>query len=255
LGDFSVLGIRNFITLKEKMSRYISGLGNFMKSEEFKKIPIELQESVYKYLQKSRKLRKQQSDLTKLETEYNQKINKLKGTILEVKGDITEFHNQIENLPDGISFSKCYVNIDKKSKSVLVQIEFCGVKKKFSVGSNWNEVNSLFKKIDKNKFSTINSKNYKIKIPELIKFELNKLLLSHDLQTYEDSMKIKWDNKLKRFIYTFREGIDMGKKIRGIRNLQDGNNYQTDIRILKSNRIDTSMDSNPLPIFQRGTRH
>jgi hypothetical protein len=237
------------------MSRYIPGLGNFMKSEDFKSIPIELQDSVYKYLQKSRKLKKHQSDLTKLELEYNEKINKLKGTILEVKGDITKFHNQIENLPDGISFSKCYVNIDKKSKSVLVQLEFCGEKKKFSVGSNWKEVNSLFKKVDKNQYSIINSKNYKIKIPELLKLPLNKLLLSHDLQTFKDCMKIKWDNKLKKFTYTYNEGIDMGKNIRRIKNLEDGKNHQTDRKILKSNRLDTSMDENPIPIFQKGTRY
>ncbi len=236
------------------MSRYILGLGNFMKSEDFNKIPKELQESVYKYLQKSRKLRKHQSDLTKLELEYNQKINNLKETILEVKGDITKFHNQIENLPKGISFSKCYVNIDKKSKSILVQIEFCGNKKKFSVGSTWKEVNSLFKKVDKKQYSPINSKNYKIKIPELLKSPINNLLLSHDIETFNDSVKIKWDNKSKRFVYTFREGIDLGKKVRSIKNLKDGKNQSTDPRILKSNRIDTSMDENPLPIFQKGTR-
>jgi hypothetical protein len=68
-------------------------------------------------------------------------------------------------------------------------------------------------------------------------------------------MKIKWDNKLKKFIYTYNEGIDMGKNIRRIKNLEDGKNHQTDRKILKSNRLDTSMDENPIPIFQKGTRY
>jgi hypothetical protein len=231
------------------MAKRIEGLGEKMKErDKFEKLPNEIKTSVYKFLTANRKIRRLNRLADNLKMEFKKELKKiedLKNVQLKIENE--NFKN-IKNLPyNYYTITQLYVNKEKNKKSYIVDMIWCGVRKKFSLGTNLKEIQNICKKYNKELKTEITDKNYKNIIIESIKYSLNDFLLKNGTEKYKQQ-SIQFDkNKMKFKYLKDTVYIDISKTSKKRNKLKEGMNTDTPIKVKKANYLNSKTKYYPIP--------
>jgi hypothetical protein len=231
------------------MAKRIEGLGEKMKErDKFEKLPNEIKTSVYKFLTANRKIRRLNRLADNLKKEFKvelKKIEDLKNIQLKIENE--NFKN-IKNLPfNYYTISQLYVNKEKNKKSYIVDMIWCGIRKKFSLGTNLKEIQNICRKYNKELKTEITDKNYKNIIIESIKLSLNEFLLKNGTEKF-NKQSIRFDKNKMRFKYVKETAyVDITKSSTKRTKLKEGTNADTPLKAKKANYNDTKTKYWPIP--------
>ena len=124
---------------------------------------------------------------------------------------------------------------------------WCGVRKKFSLGTNLKEIQNICKKYNKELKTEITDKNYKNIIIESIKYSLNDFLLKNGTEKYKQQ-SIQFDkNKMKFKYLKDTVYIDISKTSKKRNKLKEGMNTDTPIKVKKANYLNSKTKYYPIP--------
>lgn len=231
------------------MAKRIEGLGEKMKErDKFEKLPNEIKTSVYKFLTANRKIRRLNRIADNLKMEFKKELKK----IIDLKNDQLKIENEnfknIKNLPyNYYTISQLYVNKEKNKKSYIVDMIWCDVRKKFSLGTNLKEIQNICRKYNKELRTEITDKNYKNIIIESIKHSLNDFLLKNGTEKF-NKQSIQFDKNKMRFKYVKETAyVDISKSSKKRNKLIEGMNADTPLKAKKANYNDTKTKHYPKP--------
>jgi hypothetical protein len=231
------------------MAKRIEGLGEKMKErEKFEKLPNEIKTSVYKFLTANRKIRRLNRLADNLKIEFKKELNKIEDLKkVQLKIENENFKN-IKNLPHNyFTISQLYVNKEKNKKSYIVDMIWCGERRKFSLGTNLKEIQNICRKYNKELRTEISDRNYKNIIIESIKYPLNEFLLKNGTKKYTEQ-SIQFDKSKMKFKYEKGTAyVDITKSSNKRTKLKEGMNATTPTKMKKANYNDSKNKRWPIP--------
>jgi hypothetical protein len=231
------------------MPKRIEGLGEKMKErDKFEKLPNEIKTSVYKFLTANRKIRRLNRLADNLKMEFKKELKKIE----DLKKDQLKIENEnfknIKNLPHNYyTISQLYVNKEKNKKSYIVDMIWCGERKKFSLGTNLKVIQNICRKYNKELTTEITDRNYKNIIIESIKCPLNEFLLKNGTKKYTEQ-SIQFDKSKMKFKYEKETAyVDISKLSKKRNKLIEGINADTPLKAKKANYFNTKTKHYPIP--------
>ena len=142
------------------MKRYIDGLGNVMKDQQrFFSFPKEIQKAVYGYLKLHRKKRRLEKKKKELITNFNKEKKLIEKEIKSLTRDETKNFKIIRDLPKDYQLINIYVEPDRNS--YRLDIHFCGLRKKCSLGTDLNKIQKACEGFIPNLNKQITKTNYR----------------------------------------------------------------------------------------------
>jgi hypothetical protein len=184
-------------------TRYVDNLGELMKDQKtFVSLPSEMKKAVYTFLTANRKIRVRKKRLSNLIEEHKNAIKTLNTELKKLSIDETENYNIIKHLPKGTSVSNVYVESDK-GKYIRLDIHWCGIRKKCSLGKDLNEISNICTVLNSKFKQKVTLTNYKNIINTSFGYKLNDFLLKNGFEKFRDSKKLKWNPKSYEFEYQF----------------------------------------------------
>jgi len=231
------------------MAKRIEGLGEKMKErDKFEKLPNEIKTSVYKFLTANRKIRRLNRLADNLKMEFKNELKKIEDLKKEQLKIENENFKNIKNLPyNYYTISQLYVNKEKNKKSYIVDMIWCDVRKKFSLGTNLKEIQNICRKYNKELKTEITDRNYKNIIIESIKYPLNEFLLKNGAKKYTEQ-SIQFDKSKMKFKYEKGTAyVDITKSSKKRYKLIEGMNAETPLKLKKANYNDAKTKYYPKP--------
>ncbi len=189
-------------------TRYVENLGEVMKDQKaFLALPNEMKKAVYSFLTANRKIRVRIKKLNTLIEEHQKAIKALNTELKKLSIDETENYNIIKHLPKGTSVSNVYVESDK-GKYIRLDIHWCGIRKKCSLGKNLNEINNICKELNPKFNKKISLTNYKNIVSTSFAIKLNNFLIENGYENFRDSKRLKWNLETSEFQYEYSKDKD-----------------------------------------------
>ena len=189
-------------------TRYVENLGEVMKDQKaFLALPNEMKNAVYSFLTANRKIRVRKKRLSNLIEEHKKAIKTLTNELKKLSVDETENYNIIKHLPKGTSVSNVYVESDK-GKYIRLDIHWCGIRKKCSLGKDLNEINNICKELNPKFNKKISLSNYKNIVNTAFALKLNDFLIEKGYENFRDSKRLKWNLEISKFQYEFSKDKD-----------------------------------------------
>lgn len=189
-------------------TRYVENLGEVMKDQKaFIGLPYEMKKAVYTFLTANRKIRVRKKRISSLIEEHTKAIKTLKSELKKLSIVETENYNIIKHLPKGTSVSNLYVESDK-GKYIRIDIHWCGIRKKCSLGKDLNEISKICTILNPKLKQKVTLTNYKNIINTSFGFKLNDFLLENGFEKFRDSKRLKWNTKSYEFEYEFSKEED-----------------------------------------------
>jgi hypothetical protein len=189
-------------------TRYVENLGEVMKDQKaFLALPTEMKKAVYSFLTANRKIRVRKKRLDTLIKEHKEAIKALNKELKNLSIAETENYNIIKHLPKGTSLSNVYVESDK-GKYIRLDIQWCGIRKKCSLGKDLSEINKICKDLNPKFNQKISLSNYKNIVNTSFAIKLNDFLVENGYESFRDSKRLKWNRENSEFQYEFSKDKD-----------------------------------------------
>ncbi len=189
-------------------TRYVENLGEVMKDQKaFIALPFEMKKAVYTFLTANRKIRVRKKRISSLIEEHTKAIKTLNSELKKLSIVETENYNIIKHLPKGTSVSNLYVESDK-GKYIRIDIHWCGIRKKCSLGKDLNEISNICTILNPKFKQKVTLTNYKNIINTSFGYKLNDFLLENGFEKFRDSKRLKWNTKSYEFEYEFTKEED-----------------------------------------------
>jgi hypothetical protein len=189
-------------------TRYVENLGEVIKDQKaFLALPNEMKKAVYSFLTANRKIRVRKKRLSNLIEEHKKAIKALNTELKKLSIVETANYNIIKHLPKGTSVSNLYVESDK-GKYIRIDIHWCGIRKKCSLGKDLNEIGNICTILNPKFKQKVTLTNYKNIINTSFGYKLNDFLLENSFEMFRDSKRLKWNPKSYEFEYEFSKEDD-----------------------------------------------
>ena len=217
--------------MKKTENKYINQLGDFVKNKEkFYDLDETIQTNIFSFLKANRLVK------LKLEKIRNRtiEIENTKKDIKKLSKDITKYHKIIKDIPSGYMLSE--LSIEKDSNSYMLVINWVGLRKKCSLGTDLKKIELLCKRYHINKKIKLNQSNFKSIIRESLHEVFNDFLVDVGFKKIKEAKKIKIDWERGGFVVIQNEGINLDKADKWIGSKKLGQNVNTPTSLKKSNR-------------------
>ncbi len=217
--------------MKKNENRFIKNLGQLVKSQEkFYELDETIQSHIFEFL-KANRLVKLKS--IKIQNRLKE-IEEVKKDIKKLSKVITKNYNKIKDVPSGYVLSN--LSVEKDSNSYMLVINWIGLRKKCSLGTDLKRIEKLCRRFHINTKVRLNNSNFKNIIRESLDEVVNDFLVEVGFKSIKDSKRIKVDWEKGGFTVVKNSGINLSKHDKWIGSKKLGQNVKTPTSVKKANR-------------------
>jgi hypothetical protein len=209
--------------------------------DKFEHLSEDLQNYLLEFLEVNRVIAAKNRFIRKATKQIKEDLIDIK----RLKKRVTDLHPKIKSIPNGYSFSNLSVEKDRNSYRLI--INWLGLKKKCSLGTDLRKIGKICREEYLNKEIKLNQKNFKEVIRASFLDILNDSLMQMGYDNFKHCKKIKFNYELKTFEIQLNEGVDYTKRDTISQSKKLGQNVNTPTSIKKTNRLKNSYGWVPFP--------